>query len=198
LFSFSRWAEELRQTGEIDGYVIPRHIHRLAGMKTRRHALSQEPAEDELIRFLPSPHAGTILVVGRMGFPRQRFNELLDEEAETSWLIGEIILSEMDEETKSKVGILVRHRQPATLIREAERRKDLLTHNVLINPEGELTTSETKVDIQIELISHRGNSTVSIQRIVDLEDAIVAARFMVQDWKKLVKLGEQRFDFSDI
>jgi len=198
LFSFSRWAEELRQTGEIDGYVIPRHIHRLAGMKTRRHALSQEPAEDELIRFLPSPHAGTILVVGRMGFPRQRFNELLDEEAETSWLIEEIILSEMDEETKSKVGILVRHRQPATLIREAERRKDLLTHNVLINPEGELTTSETKVDIQIELISHRGNSTVSIQRIVDLEDAIVAARFMVQDWKKLVKLGEQRFDFSDI
>jgi hypothetical protein len=198
LFSFSRWAEELRQTEEIDGYVIPRHIHRLAGMKTRRHALSQEPAEDELIRFLPSPHAGTILVVGRIGFPRQKFSQLLDDEAETSWRIGEIILTEMDEDLKSKVGILVRHRQPATLLREAERKKDLLTHNVLIDPEGELTTSETKVDIQIELIGHRGNSTISIQRIADLEDAIVATRFMVQDWKKLVKLGEQRSDFLDL
>lgn len=198
LFSFSKWAEELRISDQIDGYVIPRHIHRIAGMKTRRHALSQEPAEDELIRFLPTPHAGTILVIGRIGFPRQKIIEILDEEAETSWNIGEIILSEMDEEIKSKIGITVRHRQPATLIREAERRKDLLTHNVFINPEGELTTSETKVDIQMELISHLGNSTISIQRIANLVDASVAARFMVEDWKKLLRLSEKRSDFLDL
>ena len=198
LFAFSKWAEELRNSGEIDGYVIPRHIHRLAGMKTRRHALSQEPAEDELIRFLPSPHAGTILVIGRIGFPKKKFSEYLDIEAENSWEIGEIILSEIDDDMRNKIGLLVRHRQPATLIREAERRKDLLTHNLLIDPEGNLTTTETKVDIQIELISHRGNSTISMQRIADIADAIVATRFMVQDWKKLVKLSDEKSDFLDL
>ena len=189
LFSFATWAEKLRQSGEIDGYVIPRHIHRLLGMKTRRHALSQEPAEDELIKFLPRPHAGTILVIGRMGFPKIKVKEIIDEEAETSWNLSEILLSEMSEDIKSMVGILVRHKQPVTLIREAERRKDLLTHNVLINPEGELTTNETKVDIQIELVDHKGSSTISIQRIVDLDDSTVATRFLANEWNKLVKLG---------
>ena len=198
LFSFSEWAEGIRQSDEIDGYVIPRHIHRMAGMKTRRHALSQEPAEDELIRFLPTPHAGTILVIGRIGFPRQRVIEILDEEAETSWEIGEIILSEIEDENKGIIGLTVRHRQPGTLIREAERRKDLLTHNVLIDPEGELRANETKVDIQMELVSHRGNSTISIQRISNLVDASVAARFMVEDWKKLLKLSGERSDFLNL
>ena len=198
LFSFSKWAEQLRLSDQIDGYVIPRHTHRMAGMKTRRHALSQEPAEDELIRFLPSPHSGTILVIGRIGFPRQRVKEILDEEAETSWNIGEIILSEIDDEMKNIIGIIVRHRQPGTLIREAERRKDLLTHNVLIGPEGELRANETKVDIQMELVSHRGNSTISIQRIANLVDSSVAARFMVEDWKKLVRISEERSDFLNL
>ena len=74
----------------------------------------------------------------------------------------------------------------------------MLTHNVLIDPEGELRANETKVDIQMELVSHRGNSTISIQRISNLVDASVAARFMVEDWKKLLKLSGERSDFLNL
>ena len=106
--------------------------------------------------------------------------------------------SEIDDEMKGIIGLIVRHRQPGTLIREAERRKDLLTHNVLIGPEGELRANDTKVDIQMELVSHRGNSTISIQRIANLVDSSVATRFMVEDWKKLVRLSEERSDFLNL
>ncbi|MBT4058963.1 MAG: hypothetical protein HOE69_01475 [Euryarchaeota archaeon] len=198
LYSFVEWAEQLRLADEIDGYAIPRHIHRLTGFKTRRHALPQDAAEGELFRFLPTPHAGTVIVIARAGFPRNKIEAILDDEAETSWEITEILIDNMDDELFGKVGILARHRQPATLIREAERNRDLLTHNLLVNPEGELTTTEVKVDIQMELVSHRGNATVSIQRIADLEDAGVTARFMSDDWRKLVKLGTEKGEFLDL
>ena len=198
IYSFVNWAEELRQSQEIDGYAIPRHIHRLAGFKTRRHALTQDVAEDELFRFLPPPHAGTIIVIGRTGFPRNKISPILDLEAETSWQVNEALLKNMDSDVKSKIGILVRHRQPGTLIREAERKRDLLTRNALINPEGEITTDEVKVDIQIELVSHRGNSTISMQRIADLQDTVVVTNFLFDEWEKFVKLGTLDGKFLDL
>ncbi|MDG1541755.1 MAG: hypothetical protein P8Q39_02810 [Candidatus Thalassarchaeaceae archaeon] len=198
IYSFVNWAEELRQSEEIDGYAIPRHIHRLAGFKTRRHALTQDVAENELFRFLPPPHAGTIIIVGRTGFPRNKISAMLDHEAETSWQVNEILLKNMNSDIKNKVGILVRHRQPGTLIREAERKRDLLTRNVLVNPEGELTTDEVKVDIQIELVSHRGNSTISMQRIADLQDTTVVTNFLSDEWSNLVKLGTRDGKFLDL
>ncbi len=198
IYSFVNWAEELRQSEDIDGYAIPRHIHRLAGFKTRRHALTQDAGEEELFRFLPLPHAGTIVIIGRTGFPRNRIAPLLDQEAETSWQVSETLVKNMNPEIKYKVGILVRHRQPGTLIREAERRRDLLTRNALINPEGEITTDEVKIDIQIELVSHRGNSTISMQRIADLQDAIAVTNFLSDEWLKLVKLGTREGKFLDL
>jgi hypothetical protein len=187
-----------RQSEDIDGYAIPRHIHRLAGFKTRRHALTQDAGEEELFRFLPLPHAGTIVIIGRTGFPRNRIASLLDQEAETSWQVNETLVKNMGPEIKNKVGILVRHRQPGTLIREAERRRDLLTRNALINPEGEITTDEVKIDIQIELVSHRGNSTISMQRIADLQDAVAVTNFLSDEWLKLVKLGTREGKFLDL
>ncbi len=198
IFSFLVWAEGLRLSGEIDAYAIPRHIHRIAGLKTRRHALGHEPGENELFKFLPTPHAGTVLIIGRTGFPRSRLSEVFDDEAETSWLITETLLKSMDENLVGKVGILVRHRKPATLIREAERRRDLLVHNLLVNPEGDLTTEEVKVDIQIELVSHRGDSTLSMQRVSDLADSRIAANFLSDEWQKLIKLGTKNSAFFDL
>ena len=137
-------------------------------------------------------------MIGRTGFPRNRIASLLDQEAETSWQVSETLVKNMNPEIKNKVGILVRHRQPGTLIREAERRRDLLTRNVLVNPEGEITTSEVKIDIQIELVSHRGNSTISMQRIADLQDSVAVTNFLSDEWLKLVKLGTRDGKFLDL
>jgi hypothetical protein len=73
-----------------------------------------------------------------------------------------------------------------------------LTRNVLVNPEGEITTDEVKVDIQIELVSHRGNSTMSMQRISDLQDAVVITNILSDEWEKLVKLGTREGEFLDL
>jgi hypothetical protein len=73
-----------------------------------------------------------------------------------------------------------------------------LTRNALINPEGEITTDEVKIDIQIELVSHRGNSTISMQRIADLQDAVAVTNFLSDEWLKLVKLGTREGKFLDL
>jgi hypothetical protein len=196
--AFINWAESLRESGDIDGYVIPRHQHRLAGLRTRRHALTAEPKEDSLIRFLPSPHAGLILLIGRTSFPRSLALPFIDEEGETAWEVGEILLEGIDSETHDIIGISVRHRQPGPLLSEAERRRDLLTQEALKDTEGELVDYQVKVEISLELLDRRGKATISMERLANLDDASQVARFLVVDWTRLVRLTCSENDFLDL
>ncbi len=196
--NFARWAEELRSNGSIHGYVIPRHIHRLAGIKGRRHTLDSEAKDDEFARFLPPPHSGGALFLARTGFPKAKLNELNDREASTSWRITEKLISKMSERERQVTGISVRHRQPAAILNEAERRRDLVTHNTLIDPEGKLMSDKVKIEIQIEMVSRLGDSTISMQRIANLDDAEVVANFFVDEWRGLVRMAAEKGDFIEI
>lgn len=186
--AFFRWAEGLRQTGDIDGYVIPRHLHRLTGAKTRRHALSHDPKEDELIRFLPSPLAGMVVLVARTGFPPSIADELTDIEGSLAYELSTCLLDGIDEELHDRLGMMVRNRQPGPMLREAERRRDLFTQEVLKNLEGELVQKLPKVEICIELLDRRGRASVSMERMCDIDSAMQTARFLLVDWKKLMRL----------
>ena len=197
-YAFINWAESLRESGDIDGYIIPRHQHRLAGIRTRRHALTAEPKEDSLIRFLPSPHAGLLLLIGRTSFPRSLALPFIDEEGETAWEIGEIILDGINATTHDLLGISVRHRQPGPLLSEAERRRDLLTQEALKNTEGELVDFGVKVEISIELLDRRGRATVSMERLANLDEATQVARFLISDWTRLVRLTTRENEFLNL
>jgi hypothetical protein len=193
--AFINWAESLRESSDIDGYIIPRHQHRIAGLRTRRHALTAEPKEDSLIRFLPSPHAGLLLLIGRTSFPRSLVLPFIDEEGETAWGIGEILLDGIDSGTHDILGVSVRHRQPGPLLREAERRRDLMTQEALKNPEGELVDYEVKVEISLELLDRRGKATISMERLANLDEASQVARFLIGDWARFVRItsGDDAF-----
>lgn len=196
--SFANWAEELRRAGTIVGFVIPRHIHHQMRFKTRRHTLDSEPKEDEFVRFLPPPHSGITLILGRRGFPRSRIENISSTETMTAWRITENLLSKLDDSEQAVTGISVRHRQPATLLNEAERRRDLVTHNTLVDPEGNLVSDLVKIDIQIEMVTRLGDSTISMQRVADLNDADVVANFLGDEWVRLIRMTASEGDFIEI
>ncbi len=186
--AFFEWAEGLRQAGDIDGYVIARHLHRVTGAKTRRHALSHDPKENELIRFLPTPLAGMVVLVARTGFPASIANELTDIEGTLAHELSTCLLDGIDEQLHDRLGMMVRNRQPGPMLREAERRRDLFTQEVLKNLEGELVQKQPKVEICIELLDRRGRASVSMERLCDLDSAMQTTRFLLGDWKKLLRL----------
>jgi len=189
--AFFEWAEGLRQAGDIDGYVIARHLHRLTGAKTRRHALSHDPKEDELIRFLPSPLAGMVVLIARTGFPLSITRELTDIEGTLAHELSTFLLDSIDEELHDRLGMMVRNRQPGPLLREAERRRDLLIQEVLKNLEGELVQKQPKVEICLELLDRRGRASVSMERLCDVDTAMQTARFMLGDWQKFLRITSE-------
>ena len=105
------------------------------------------------------------------------------------------VLDGIDSETHDILGISVRHRQPGPLLREAERRRDLMTQEALKNPEGELVDYEVKVEISLELLDRRGKATISMERLANLDEASQVARFLIGDWARFVRLtsGDDAF-----
>ena len=83
---------------------------------------------------------------------------------------------------------MVRNRQPGPMLREAELRRDLFTQEVLKNLEGELVQKQPKVEICLELLDRRGRASVSMERLCNLDSAMQSTRFLLGDWKKLLRL----------
>ena len=47
---------------------------------------------------------------------------------------------------------------------------------------------QPKVEICIELLDRRGRASVSMERLCDLDSAMQTARFLLGDWKTLMRL----------
>ena len=129
-----------------------------------------------------------VVLVARTGFPPRIAGELTDIEGTLAHELSTCLLDGIDEQLHDRLGMMVRNRQPGPMLREAERRRDLFTQEVLKNLEGELVQKQPKVEICIELLDRRGRASVSMERLCDLDSAMQTTRFLLGDWKKLLRL----------
>ena len=67
-----------------------------------------------------------------------------------------LVLGSLDPEMLEKIGVLVRHRQVRSLIKQAETTRDLTLEQVCLDPDGEVIEDEVHVEIRLEFVSRMG------------------------------------------
>lgn len=203
------YLESLRTAGTIDGYVTSLHTYDESGTGGRRHRLFTDPMEGDDKRFLPTPLHGLTLFISRIGFPLALAEQLGDKGAHTAWQCERILLFSQKTEHRDKVGMVVRHRQVASLLRQADEERDLMRAQALLDEEGEVRDHETKVEIIIEAVSRRGDKTLLLERLMPISEALPVTRVLAGEWRKLLvemlaphdahpRLGEARPPFMDL
>ena len=138
----ARWMESLRESGEIDGFITSRAVFDSIGSPARRHALLPDPKDRGGTHFLPLPYADLVILLARKRFPSSILKRFSEAEGEACWYIQDQMISGLDEEMLQRVGILVRHRQVRSLMKQAEEQRDLTLEQACHDTEGEVTEAE--------------------------------------------------------
>ena len=186
-FMRAKWMENLRGAGEIDGFVIPRGIYDGANLVSRRHSLLPDGLNEGDPDFLPPAYSDLIVLVARNRFPNSISKEISEREGETCWWVQNSMLGSLDPEMLEKIGVLVRHRQVRSLIKQAEATRDLTLEQVCLDPDGEVIEDEVHVEIRLEFVSKDGARTVGLHRVIrhsDYERATIAS---LRDWETMIK-----------
>ena len=179
--------EELRGAGEIDGFAIPRGIYEGANLVSRRHSLLPDGLNEGDPDFLPSAYSDLIVLLARNRFPKSISKEISEREGETCWWVQNSMLGSLDPEMLEKIGVLVRHRQVRSLIKQAEATRDLTLEQVCLDPDGEVIEDEVHVEIRLEFVSKDGARTIGLHRVIrhsDYERATIAS---LRDWETMIK-----------
>ena len=186
-FMRAKWMENLMGAGEIDGFVIPRGIYDGANLVSRRHSLLPDGLNEGDPDFLPPAYSDLIVLVARNRFPKSISKEISEREGETCWWVQNSMLGSLDPEMLEKIGVLVRHRQVRSLIKQAEATRDLTLEQVCLDPDGEVIEDEVHVEIRLEFVSKDGARTVGLHRVIrhsDYERATIAS---LRDWETMIK-----------
>ena len=186
-FMRAKWMENLRGAGEIDGFVIPRGIYDGANLVSRRHSLLPDGLNEGDPDFLPPAYSDLIVLLARNRFPKSISKEISEREGETCWWVQNSMLGSLDPEMLEKIGVLVRHRQVRSLIKQAEATRDLTLEQVCLDPDGEVIEDEVHVEIRLEFVSKDGARTVGLHRVIrhsDYERATIAS---LRDWETMIK-----------
>ncbi len=203
------YLEDLRATKVINGYVSERHLFSAADVDARRHALMTDPRQGESVRFLPSPLQGLTLLIGRKAFPTTLSDRIGDFESETAWECEKILLDGIDVELRDRVGMVVRHRQIPSLLKQAEWQKDLLRSTSLLDPDGKLVDTGARIEVLLEAVGRNGTRTLLLERLLKRGAASTAVRLMLVEWDRMlqsvtmeheedVRLGAARPAFLDL
>tara|TARA_Y100000766_G_scaffold161627_1_gene138791 strand:- start:594 stop:1694 length:1101 start_codon:yes stop_codon:yes gene_type:complete len=186
-FMRAKWMENLRGAGEIDGFVIPRGIYEGADLVSRRHSLLPDGLNEGDPDFLPPAYSDLIVLLARNRFPKSISKEISEREGETCWWVQNSMLGSLDPEMLEKIGVLVRHRQVRSLIKQAEATRDLTLEQVCLDPDGEVIEDEVHVEIRLEFVSKDGARTIGLHRVIrhsDYERATIAS---LRDWETMIK-----------
>ena len=183
----ARWMEELRGAGEIEGYITSRRVYDLVGPSARRHALLPDPKDRGGSHFLPLPYADLVILLARVRFPSSISKKFSETEGETCWHIQDQMISGLDSEMLERVGILVRHRQVRSLMKQAEEHRDITLEQACHDTEGEVTEAEVHVEFRIEILSGNGRHTISLDRIIKYSEFRHATISAIRDWGALLQ-----------
>ena len=174
--------EELRLDGEIDGYVVKRSQYNLLSGKTRRHTLGLQKGSPERSHFVPPPLNGFTLIVGRVGFPKQKVEHILDPSAEFAYRIESALLESIPSDLVELTGIHVEQRGVGTILREAKRNNDDWTMSAMIDTEKKVRESGTRVEMRIETLSVDGKVSACAEQVGSIEKHRIAMVNLLQEW----------------
>jgi hypothetical protein len=174
--------EELRLNGTIDGYVVKRSQYNLLSGKTRRHTLGLQKGSPERSHFVPPPLNGFTLLVGRVGFPKQRVEHILDPSAEFAYQVESALLESIPSDLVELTGIHVEQRGVGTILREAKRNNDDWTMSAMIDTEKKVRESGTRVEMRIETLSVDGKVSACAEQVGPIEKHRIAMVNLLQEW----------------
>ena len=174
--------EKLRQDGMIDGYVVKRSQYNLLSGKTRRHTLGLHKGSPERSHFVPPPLNGFTLIVGRVGFPKQRIEHILDPSAEFAYRIESALLESVPRDLVELTGIHVEQRGIGTILREAKRNRDDWTMTAMIDTEKKVRDAGTRVEMRIETLSVDGKVSACAEQVGPIEKHRIAMVNLLQEW----------------
>jgi len=183
----AKWMEELRESGEIEGYITSRAVYDSIGSPARRHALLPDPKDRGGSHFLPLPYADLVILLARNRFPSSITRRVSETEGETCWHVQNQMISGLDSEMLERVGILVRHRQVRSLMKQAEEQRDLTLEQACHDTEGEVTEVEVHVEFRIEVLSGNGRHTIGLDRVIKYSEYTHATISAIRDWDVLLQ-----------
>ncbi len=183
----ARWMEGMRESGEIEGYITSRAVYDSVGPPARRHALLPDPKDRGGTHFLPLPYADLVILIARKRFPSSISKRLSESEGETCWWIQDQLISGLDSEMLERIGILVRHRQVRSLMKQAEEQRDLTLEQACHDTEGEVTEGEVHVEFRIEVLSGNGRHTIGLDRVIKYSEFRHATISAIRDWGVLLQ-----------
>ena len=187
LLDLTKWMEELRESGDIDGFVVARGLYDNCKLVSRRHSLLPDGLDEGDPQFIPPAYSDLIIFVARKRFPKSISDEISEKEGETSWWVQNSMLGSLDPESLEKSGVLVRHRQVRSLIKQAEATRDLTLEQVCLDPDGEVIEEEVHVEIRLEVVSKDGTRTVGLHRVIRYSDFERATIASLRDWETIIK-----------
>ena len=182
------WYEDARQTGALEGYVIPRALHRsLPGRPPRRHTLGLHRDDPTRPRFVPPPLGGMTLLISRSGFPNEQLKPISDAGALLAHRIERAMLAAVPAPLRPITGIHVERRRPGTLLMEAAKVEDEHTLESMLDPEASLKTKGHRVEIIIEALGANGRGSASCERVFPVEHTHTGMVRALEEWSEVLQ-----------
>lgn len=183
----TEWMEDLRQNGEIDGYITSRAIYDELEIGGRRHALLPDPKDRGGAHFLPLPYADLVILMARRRFPNSITEQIAEPEGNTSWWVQDQLISGLSEDMLERTAVLVRHRHVRSLMKQAEEHKDIALEQSCHDTEGEVLDDDVHVEIRLEVVSKDGHRSLGLDRLIGHAEYQYATISMLRDWEVLVR-----------
>ena len=182
----AEWMEAMRQSGAIDGYVTSRPVYDELELGVRRHALLPDPKDRGGPHFLPLPYADLVVVLARKRFPLSISAQISEREGNTVWWVQNHLIAGLNEKMLERTGVLVRHRQVSSLMKQAEETKDITLLQSCHDTEGEVLDDDVRVEVRLEVLSKNGHRTLSLERVITYSQYQHGIISLLRDWEALL------------
>jgi len=200
VFERVEWLEELRDNGDIDGFITTRILHSTLKSKPRRHTLGMQRKDDARSRFIPIPLEGYTILLTRKDFPGSRFSRVIDMGAALSFRLELTVLDSIEENMRDKIGLIIEQRKIRAIMQDVGNRGKSIGSE---NPLKEWKTfsggethqgpkdSDPRIDVILETISTDGSVTTSVERIFPIDESHSGIQNLVVNWQHIIKIARE-------
>ena len=179
-------AEEYYASGEIDGYITSRPVYDELRLGSRRRSLIPDPEGRSPVHYLPLPYADLVILIARRRFPVSISEQITELEGDTVWWVQNHLIAGLNEEMLERTGVLVRHRQVGSLMKQAEETKDITLLQSFQDTEGEVIDDDVHVEVRLEVLSNNGHRTLSLERVIAYSQYQHGIISLLRDWEVLL------------
>ena len=200
VFERVEWLENLRDNGDIDGFITTRILHSTLKSKPRRHTLGMQRKDDARSRFIPIPLEGYTILLTRKDFPASRFSKVIDMGAALAFRLELTVLDTIEENMRDKIGLIIEQRKIRAIMQDVGNRGKSIGSE---NPLKEWKTfsgsethqgpkdSDPRIDVILETISTDGTVTTSVERIFPIDESHSGIQNLVVNWQQIIKIARE-------